>query len=169
MDILNGYRNNHQDLSTDESENSDNECAVWKRAEKKTNISEVPMIAEAVESAPISTEKPKRKKNTVWSDILQDQLISEDLSSCLLKNKPANYGSRGHESYDYTLKYADSEISTDCDVNMSEETSCESKPKFPHYNKHKKFYLKLDKTERATAFKINKILREKKFYLIGKY
>ena len=194
MDILNRYRENHNSSSSeDDSEKSDDECAVWKRAtNKKTTkcepiqnngMQEEPLVSsnndkEVVEHPQQLPEEPKpgqkRKRNTIWCDVLQDQLIAEDFEDCLLKNKPRNYGSRGKESYDYTRAYADerrdseSEMSA-CSINDDSDASSKPKKKnsFPVQKKFKKF-VKLNSTELDAARKINRVLNEKKYYLIRK-
>lgn len=199
MDILNRYRESHNSSSSeDDSENSDNECAVWKRATKKkadsnellqnNEMNDEPISStnnekEQVEQAQQLPEEPKptqkRKRNTIWCDVLQDQLISEDFEECLLKNKPRHYGSRGKESYDYTSAYAndrrdsDSEMSG-CSSNDNsgansnfKKQKLNKKRSFPGRKKFKKF-VKLDSAELEAARKINKVLQEKKYYLIRK-
>jgi len=125
MEFVSRYRDN-QLSSDDDSENSDKECNVWKRASAvKRIVEEENVPSEQLNDMPTN---PKRKKNTIWTEVLQDQLISEDLEGCLLKNKPANYGSRGTESYDYTLKYEDPRELNNSECPMEEE----------HYNREKK-------------------------------
>lgn len=168
MDVLRRYRNHSNSSSDEESEDSDKECNVWKRAVKKRNDDQTleKVQVEEIPSEPV--EMPKRKRNTIWSDILEDQLISEDLGSCLLKNKPANYGSRGQESYDYTLKYADSEHKKDSDLEMSEDEESESEKR--SVSSRNTFrpnrYVELDNTEKDAVRKINRVLNEKKVHLL---
>lgn len=202
MDILNRYRENHNSSSSDDdSENSDdNECAVWKRATKKKTDNNEHLQNNEMNDEPLSSinnekeqieqpqqpppEQPKpgqkRKRNTIWCDVLQDQLISEDFEDCLLKNKPRHYGSRGKESYDYTNAYADgrkddsseSEMSG-CSLNgnsgaNSKKQKFNKKRSFPGHKKKFKKFVKLDSAQLEASRKINKVLNEKKYYLIRK-
>lgn len=177
MDFVSKYRDN-QLSSDDESEDSDKECNVWKRAStvKRTVEENISSQVENLPSTPsehlndMSTNPKRKKKNTIWTEVLQDQLISEDLEGCLLKNKPANYGSRGTESYDYTLKYQDPRELNNSECPMEEEHYNKEKNRLhSHTNFKAKKFVKLNSAELGAARKIIKVLNEKKVYLIRKY
>ncbi|KFM72881.1 hypothetical protein X975_04281, partial [Stegodyphus mimosarum] len=190
MEAIVGYRGKQSSSSDSDSEDSDKECTFWKRASRKPNNDDVaektstgisPSVESCIETTtfqnvtnPVehsTSQQQKRKRNTIWSDVLEDQLIAEDLGGVLLKNKPKGYGSRGHESYDYTLSYQYHKAKGDLDNRMSaDEYSGESETNSRTSSDFKKFYMrnlpKLDGAETAAAWKIVGILNEKKKYLI---
>lgn len=186
MDVLTRYRDTHDSSFDSDSDDSDKECTVWKRATvKKVDLNEAIPTSKMVEIPPVMTNNEttevqnsgpappcrKRKINTIWSDVLQDQLISDDFEDVLLKNKPRDYGSRGKESYDYTLRYSDERVERDSDSTMSEsalsekDSKSEIKCSLSTHKNYRKF-VKLDSAELDAARKINKVLNEKKYYLI---
>lgn len=198
MDVLSGYRNNRNVSSDEDSEDSDKECSVWKRAavRKFEETEDLPNNGPVESSSGLpsngqaevcTTEQKmpptKRKRNTIWCDVLEDQLISEDFEDCLLKNRPRNSEDRGKESYDFTLRYVDDRCERDSDSVMSDgsldeensssaidsslKTSKFKRKKLPN-NTFRKF-VKLDSAEMEASRKINKVLNEKKFYLIRKF
>ncbi|CAL1282572.1 unnamed protein product [Larinioides sclopetarius] len=172
------YRSNKNSSDSD-SDDSDGDYTVWKRASKKASdpedLEKIPIEPTAVEnSAPVpmnSTNNLKRKRNNIWCDVLQDQMISETLNHCGIKNKPAGYGSRGEESYDYTLGYKYQKKDDDADVDdqmsaddVSETSSVHSNKSFK--NRKKENFVHLDSAELAAARKIIKVLSEPKRHLI---
>lgn len=174
---MNTYRDRLNVSSDDDSDDSDKECNVWKRATVKREEKDLSLSSIDNQVKPeLTTEaKPvKKRKNTIWSEVIQDQLISEDFEDCLLKNKPHDYGSRGTESYDYTLKYTDPRTEKDSDSPMSDNAFDEEPRKSNNecsstrYKKVKKYW-KLNSSELTASRKIVKVLNEKKVYLIGKF
>ncbi|XP_035226755.1 phosphorylated adapter RNA export protein-like [Stegodyphus dumicola] len=189
MDAVVGYRVKQSSSSDSDSEDSDKECTFWKRASRKPNKDVVekastdisPSVESCIETTSLenvanpvghsTSQQQKRKRNTIWSDVLEDQLIAEDLGGVLLKNKPKGYGSRGHESYDYTLGYQYHKTKGDLDNRISaNEYSGESETNSRTSSDFKKIYMrnlpKLDGTETSAAWKIVNVLNEKKKYLI---
>ncbi|KAF8770683.1 Phosphorylated adapter RNA export protein like [Argiope bruennichi] len=171
------YRSNKH--SDSESDDSDGECTVWKRASRKTSHTEelekIPIEQPLENSAPVpisNTNNLKRKRNNVWCDVLQDQMISETLNHCGIKNKPADYFNRGEESYDYTLSYKyqkKEEEDADLDDQMSADDTSETSSVYSNKSfkskKNDKF-VHLDSAELAAARKIIKVLCEPKRHLI---
>ncbi|GBM50051.1 hypothetical protein AVEN_90787-1 [Araneus ventricosus] len=171
------YRSN-KNSSDSESDDSDGGCTVWKRASRKTSDAEdlekIPIEPPVENSAPVPMDNAnnlKRKRNNIWCDVLQDQMMSETLNHCGIKNKPAGYGSRGEESYDYTLshKYQKKDDDADLDDQMSaddvsETSSVHSNKSFK--NRKNDNFVHLDSAELAAARKIIKVLCEPKRHLI---
>ncbi|GFT64781.1 RNA_GG_bind domain-containing protein, partial [Nephila pilipes] len=165
------YRSNKDTSSDSDSDDSDKECSDWKRASGRTaatsDLEKIPIDPPVINSNPISNNSvstdSKRKRNNIWSDVLQDQMISETLTHCGIKNKPKDYGSRGEESYDYTLKYKHQKKNDDSDDQMSEDDDSEKSSVTSNAN-HKSFktlkkkFVKLDSAGISAARKIIKVL-----------
>ncbi|XP_015905179.1 phosphorylated adapter RNA export protein isoform X2 [Parasteatoda tepidariorum] len=160
------YRNKGSDSSGSDSEDSDNECLNWKRVTKNDgeDLEKIPIAPPPVEPQPTQiTNSYKRKRNTIWCEVLEDQMMSETLKFCGIKNKPKGFGSRGEESYDFTVG---KNIYNDdgSDENMSDD----SRTSFQ--NRRKRFksdnYVEVDAAEKEAAKKILKVLGEPKKYLI---
>ncbi|GIY86232.1 phosphorylated adapter RNA export protein [Caerostris darwini] len=181
------YRLN-QSSSDSDSDDSSKEILDWKRASRNTieetkDLEKIP-IGQPQINPSTNNNNLKRKRNNIWSDVIHGQLISESLNHCGIKNKPAGYGSRGEESYDYTLsdKYrkehsddSDDQMSDDEDSletnavpfkkrTASESVSFHSKNHPKHYKSNK--FVELDPAGKAAARKIIKVLNEQKQYLI---
>ncbi|XP_054717154.1 phosphorylated adapter RNA export protein-like isoform X2 [Uloborus diversus] len=136
MELCSNYRSQLQSSDSD-SDGSEKEPAVWKRAPKKqsnnseratgfTQIKESPDKKDD-QSTELNTKTSlKRKRNNIWCEVLEDQIMSETLNHCGLKNKPKNYKARGEESYDYTLKYQDPRNVKDLERRMSTDEMSES-------------------------------------------
>ncbi|GFY48500.1 RNA_GG_bind domain-containing protein [Trichonephila inaurata madagascariensis] len=175
------YRSNNASSDSD-SDDSDKECSDWKRASgrmsKTENLEKIPIDPPVISSNPTPSDNSvltgaKRKRNNIWSDVLEDQMMSETLNHCGIKNKPKGYGSRGEESYDYTLSYKYQKKDSDSDDKMSEDDSSEKNSVSSNTN-HKDFrtlinkipFVKLDRAGLNATRKILKILCEPKKYLI---
>ncbi|GFV77087.1 phosphorylated adapter RNA export protein [Trichonephila clavipes] len=176
------YRSNENASSDSDSDDSDKECSDWKRASgrmsKTENLEKIPIDPPVISSNPTPSDNSvltgaKRKRNNIWSDVLEDQMMSETLNHCGIKNKPKGYGSRGEESYDYTLSYKYQKKDSDSDDKMSEDDSSEKNSVNSNTN-HKDFktlinknlFVKLDRAELSAVRKILRILCEPKKYLI---
>lgn len=171
------YRSNKNSSSDSDS---DEECRDWKRASGRMsatdNLEKIPIDPPVVSSNPTPSDNSvfpgvKRKRNRIWSDVLEDQMISETLNHCGIKSKPKGYGSRGEESYDYTLSYKYQKKGSDSDDQMSEDDTPEknsegSKTDHQSCKTLNKKFVKLDSAEKNAARKIVKILGEPKQYLI---
>ncbi|KAG8179744.1 hypothetical protein JTE90_025077 [Oedothorax gibbosus] len=182
------YRAKHNSDSSSDSDNSDQECSDWKRAtrKQKNSLEQIPIDPPPTEPSEnntsedksITTRPPtdppttKRKRNNIWCEVLEDQILSESLNHCGVKQKPKGYGSRGEESYDYTLgrKFYKRDDCSDGDMSdggMSDSTetsSVTSSVRDKRFNQRK--YVKLDGAGTEAARKIVKILGEQKPYLI---
>ncbi|GFQ73640.1 RNA_GG_bind domain-containing protein [Trichonephila clavata] len=176
------YRSNKNSSSDSDSDDSDKECSDWKRASgrmsKTENLEKIPIDPPVISSNPTPSDNSvltgaKRKRNSIWSDVLEDQMMSETLNHCGIKNKPKGYGSRGEESYDYTLGYKYQKRDSDSDDKMSEDDSSEKNSASSNTN-HKDFKTLINKDQRVrldraglgAARKIIKILSEPKQHLI---
>lgn len=171
------YRDKVENSSGSDSE--DDEKATWKR---KANNEQERADGCGINTKNLSAEcalqkekqlivNKKRKANNIWCTVLEDQLMSEDLKECGLRKKPAHYGERDCESYDYTLKKLDPRENVEIEAEMStEEIECNETGAIPSFKKkfqHKvSKYVELDSAGKQAAQKIARVLSEQKKYLI---
>ncbi|XP_076305293.1 phosphorylated adaptor for RNA export [Tachypleus tridentatus] len=113
------YREPKSKLSSSSSESDeDDDNLSWKRrALSRKSKSGNELIMEAVPSHvathPLEKEfcaltedrlSRKRKPNTIWSGILQEQILTENLDHCDIKHKNLNGWDRVCETYDFTRR-----------------------------------------------------------------
>lgn len=99
--------------SESDSSDSDSSDDVWKRkSSRKRVMPQSPVKTE--ETKPVlatddsaSSLVKKRKLNTVWSNVLQEQSVADDLVQFGLKSKPVSCQDRSCESYDFRLSSSD--------------------------------------------------------------
>lgn len=175
------YRTNKNSSSDSDSDDSDQDCRDWKRATRKKGspLEKIP-IDPPPTATPVKTEPEdkaatsKRKRNNIWCEVLEDQILSESLDHCGVKQKPKGYGSRGEESYDYTLarkfhkkeEDSDGELSEEDMSDSTETSSVTSSVRERKFNR--KNFVQLDSTSLEAAKKIVKTLGEQKHHLICK-
>lgn len=165
------YRVNTSLSSDDDSDDSDKESCNWKRSlrTEEEDLEKIPIAPPPTNlpAAASENQTSKRKRNNIWSEVIQDQIISETLDVCGIKNKPKGYGNRGAESYDYTLgkKLTDSDKSDD-EVFHSRSRSSSANSRSRKRFKGDKYVDMDDKEDIEAARKIVRVLAEQKTYLI---
>lgn len=87
------YRTNKHSSSDSDSDNSDEECRDWKRATRKKESppEKIPIDPPPTETSPNTNpgdKASKRKRNNIWSEVLEDQILSESLDDIGVKQKP---------------------------------------------------------------------------------
>lgn len=99
--------------SESDSSDSDSSDDVWKRkSSRKRGVANSPVKTEETRPALAVDDSAshllkKRKCNTVWCNVLQEQSVADDLVQFGLKTKPVSLQDRSCESYDFRLSSLD--------------------------------------------------------------